>query len=373
MNKNPFKDENGAALVLVALMLTMLFGFVALAVDVGRINAKKVSIQSAVDAAALAAVQCLPENPSTAAIKADNYFEYNGFEFQYYKENYDLDPEDIIKKEFLNSDKKIRVTASLPLDYTFAKVFNIGDSTTVTKKAAAEVTTPVDDLDYAIFSGSELDMLQFTGSNTEVYGDVHANQNIKGQAYIDGEATASGEFKNPLPTVTGEAIDGSPILEMPILSDDELAELRQSADDSGTLYNGDQVFSPEQLNVIFGSGNVLYVENGGVTINGSGVDAPAGTIIVEGSITFNGSQVEIGSPSPICLYSIGGDITMNGEGAEFCGAIWAPEGTVTFNGQGSDIIGKVYGNIVDINGAITVNYRTDDFPNFLIKKYKLVE
>lgn len=371
MKKNLIKDENGAVVMLVALMLTVLFGITALAVDVGRIRTRQASMQSAVDAAALAAVQCLPEDPSAAETKADNYFEFNGFSFQYYEDNYGLEKEDIIKKEILNSNRKIRVTASLPLDYTFAKIFQNGNSATVTKKAAAALTTPFDDLDYAIFSGDELELLHFTGNDTIVNGDVHSNQNIKGQATINGEATAVGEFKPPLTDATVKT-ENAPFEDMPELSAAELNELKQSAISSGTYYTGNVSFSPGQLNEIFATGAVIYVE-GTVTTNGTGVCASAGSIIATGNITFNGSDVTLTQTSPICFYSVGGNIRLDGNGCELYGAVWAPNGTVDFNGSDQKITGKIYGNEVTFAGPVTVNYSNNNLPDFPIKTYRLVE
>ncbi|MDD4766786.1 MAG: pilus assembly protein TadG-related protein [Desulfotomaculaceae bacterium] len=360
--KKLVNNSDGQVLVLFALALTVLVGFTALVVDVGRINVRQASMQSAVDAAALAAVQELPENTVAATTKAEEFFEENGFK-----------KEQITKVEFLNSDRKIRVTASTPLEYTFAKIFNKGNSTTVTKKAAAALTTPFSDLDYAIFSGDELELLHFTGGSTTINGDVHSNQNIKGHATINGEATAVGVFENPEPDATVKT-DNSPVLNMPELSADELAELKQSAISSGTFYAGNVSFSPDQLNAIFATGAVIYVE-GNVTTNGSGVCASAGSIIATGNITFNGSDVTLTQTSPICFYTsgVGSTVTLNGSGCDLYGAVWAPKGTVAFNGQGQKITGKVYGDKVTFAGAVTVNYSNDDAIDFPIKTFRLVE
>lgn len=68
-------SERGAVAVLVALLLVVLLGFAALAIDVGRLYAEKVQMQNGADAAALAIAQdcarrgtalCQPAAPGTA-------------------------------------------------------------------------------------------------------------------------------------------------------------------------------------------------------------------------------------------------------------------------------------------------------------------
>jgi uncharacterized membrane protein len=62
------RSDGGAVAVLSALSLTALLGFAALAVDVGALYAQRRALQSATDAAAMAAV--FPPSGSTAAITA---------------------------------------------------------------------------------------------------------------------------------------------------------------------------------------------------------------------------------------------------------------------------------------------------------------
>jgi Flp pilus assembly protein TadG len=376
MNKNLFKDEKGAALVIVALACTVIFGFAALAIDVGRISAEKASLQSAVDAASLAAVHSLPDNTGEAGYYADLYMDNNGFKpLGYAGASSAKEQLTYYNKEYLNSNKKIRITASVPLDYTFAKIFNIGGIATVTKTAAAEVTTPVDDLDYALFSGSTLDWLQFTGNDITIVGDVHCNQDLKGKALVDGTITYVGEILTALSGLIADEYIQTPVKNMPTLSTAELLRLKNVADSATpkTYYNGDKSFSADELNAAFDTCPVIYVD-GNVTTNGTGVMAERGTIIATGDITFNGSEVITTLTSDICFYSIGGNITLNGQGAELYGAIWAPTGIVTFNGSNQTITGKVYGNEVDINGnGTTIIWPSSDLNEAFKKTYKLVE
>lgn len=355
--KNLLREENGSVLIIAALAMTVFMGMSALAIDFGRAYLEKSKLQNAIDAASLAAVQELPLSTEQAEEKAREYFVKNGFE-----------EAQIDSIGFSNSNRKIRITAHESVGYIFAKLLFPEDNVTLNSAAAAEITPPIRNCDYAVFSESELDLLQFTGSKTTITGDVHSNEDIKGQAAVNGEATASGVFQDNKLTATEGTKSGADHEIMPAFSD----ELEDMAQENGTYYNGDQTFSADQINVAFSKGGVIYV-NGNFTVTGSGVCINAGSICATGNITFDGSKVTLQGSSPICLYSVNGNVTFDGSKAALYGIIYAPNGTATFNGQGGNIYGRVYGNVVNFNGAVNVVASTKDFDSIPVHDYKLVE
>src|SRR3989442_4399009 len=76
---DPFREDRGQTLVIVALMLTLLFGFVGLVADVAWYELNLIRVQRAADAAALAGVVFLPSNLSGAVTAAKNEASKNGF------------------------------------------------------------------------------------------------------------------------------------------------------------------------------------------------------------------------------------------------------------------------------------------------------
>jgi hypothetical protein len=70
--------ERGSVVVLVALCLAAVLGFAAVAVDVGYFVWQRQELQRVADAAALAGVQELPENPNGAVAVARDYAHRNG-------------------------------------------------------------------------------------------------------------------------------------------------------------------------------------------------------------------------------------------------------------------------------------------------------
>ena len=72
------RGERGQALILGALALVVLFGFTAMAVDVGFFIRHRAVVQQAVDAAALAGAQALPDDKVMAEQLAKDFAEKNG-------------------------------------------------------------------------------------------------------------------------------------------------------------------------------------------------------------------------------------------------------------------------------------------------------
>ncbi len=72
------KDESGAVMVLVALGLVVIMGAAALVVDAGMVYAARMKASNAVDAAVLAGVGELPDNPASALTVAQTYVQANG-------------------------------------------------------------------------------------------------------------------------------------------------------------------------------------------------------------------------------------------------------------------------------------------------------
>src|SRR5580765_5178338 len=73
----PRRNENGQVIAIVAILLVAFIGMLGLVIDVGRIYVAQRHLQIAVDAAALAAAQDLP-NGDAAEQTAQGYSGYPG-------------------------------------------------------------------------------------------------------------------------------------------------------------------------------------------------------------------------------------------------------------------------------------------------------
>lgn len=341
-------NEKGSVSILLAISITVLMAFSAVAIDVGRIALQKQLLQNALDSACLAGALNLPANTVTAQEQAMLCFEANGYS-----------RDDIQSIQFLNANRRIRLTASESVDYTFANVFNSGNSKTVNVAAAAEVGSVFDPYDYALFSASEIDLLQFRGQNN-ITGDIHSNNSIKNDATVIGSVTAVNNI-DPKITATGTKTEGVPVLSMPDLSD--VVE-NATILDQNTLINvfgatyaankDEYAMSAGQLNNMLSSYHTVFI-NGNLTVNGSGIDS-TGNIIITGDITFNGSDVSMGDLASVCLFTLNGDITFNGGNGNIRGILYAPNGEIRLNGSGGIIYGSVIADIVASDGGVTIVY-----------------
>lgn len=331
--RKSLKNEAGQGMVLFALVLIVVIGFGALTLDIGRISVEKSKLQNAVDAAALAAVQDLPDK-AAAGNTAEEYVRSNGI----------TAPVDIT---FPGSDKEISVKATQPLEYTFAKVLGF-DRTTVSVQAAATLTDVFHSFHYALFSGSNIDLLTLTGQNV-ITGDVHSNDSIviNGHTDVDGAVTAVGSIDNSGLTAT-TVHSAWKNIDMPNFSG-ILSKAYTYVDSSHDL-----TLSADQMNTLFSENSTVYYD-GNLVINGSGITVP-GCLVVSGNITFHGSNVNMTSAAPVCLCSLSGNISLDGGGEDIYGVIYAPNGTVTLDGKSDRMFGSIIGNEIDSNGGVNITY-----------------
>ncbi len=136
LTKSTSRDESGQALPLVALCLFVMLGFVAMSIDVGRFIWAKAQMQAAVDAAALAAAQSMP-NEVEARAKAAEYWIDNSAFIQSQGENIYFNGDDAASEFFPPGNKAIRIAASAEIPTYFARLFGV-DHWTVAAEGWAE-------------------------------------------------------------------------------------------------------------------------------------------------------------------------------------------------------------------------------------------
>ncbi len=110
--------ERGQSLAIFALTIFVLCGAVAMSVDVGRLVWARTQMQAAVDAAALAAAQSMP-NQTDAEQKANDYWLDNSGFIQSQGENVVFDV------TYPPGNKAIRVSASAEIPTFFARLFGV--------------------------------------------------------------------------------------------------------------------------------------------------------------------------------------------------------------------------------------------------------
>ncbi len=338
--------QRGTAAVMTAIMMTVLLGFCALVVDIGGVSLERSKLQNAVDSAALAAAQDLP-NTSAAAATAADYIANNGF------------GEAVLNISFASSNRQITVDAAHPANYAFAGVLGV-DSTDVKASATAQKGGKYlkGAFNYAVFSGSMNDELciNSNGQRTYIKGSVHSNNGFRYNGNHDpmeitGAVDTVGRITINGPSVSiGEQIPFSSYVEMPDFSE----EVRQLALSVGTYYNTSQNFNNDiHLN------EAIYV-NGHINFNCNKFSG-IGTIMATDNIIFNNSVVyESPDSSSVCIYSKNGSITINNTSAIVNGTFYAPNGTVIFNNGAHTVNGRIIAKRLIFNGGLDVISSDED-------------
>src|SRR5712691_2821198 len=136
MSRNSFRrGERGQTLVIVALMLTALFGFIGLVTDIAWFEVNMIRVQRAADAAALAGVVYLPTNVTGASTAALAEATKNGYANGTNGVVVTAAPDAV-------NNRILGVTASAPVKTFFARLFGL-TSFTATRNARAEFILPV--------------------------------------------------------------------------------------------------------------------------------------------------------------------------------------------------------------------------------------
>ncbi len=377
MQKN--KKEQGSVAVIVAVCLSVLFGFTALTVDFGMMASSKQSMQNAADAAALAASADVGAKKTNldATNTAYEYTSVNGF---------DHNDDDVLVNVQIQGNK-VTVTVEKEMTMGFSAVLTGQKKRPVSARAVAEAISLFGGSPYALFAGQKIEEggnigIEINGNNTYINGNIHSNSNITMPHAILGDGVNATAVGNVNPSGSGW-INNSIAIDMPNISsfDKTLNEMQELVEFSGSKSYGKDAFG-ELINEAvlkykqqMGNSNTDYLTNGlFIYINGSltfrgksqstyNPTFPV-TVVVKGDIDLNGANLGGTNNTPICIMSEMGDITVNGGGAEFNGIIFAPSGDVTINGNDAVFSGSIIAqNIIKNGGKITVSYNenADDY------------
>ena len=353
-----WKKEEGVSLVVGAILLTALLGFLGLAMDVGNLVYTKTCMQSAVDAGALAGALALP-NQTTATTQAatfvNNNLQTHGLPSVTPTVSFTQDP----NNKNPNNYPEINVKISQNVPTYIMKVLSSSLSTFLLTASAEAVVKSgsTGPFTYSIFSNTSLTI---PGSAFNITGSVHANTTL---TFSNGAYNISNNVEG----VTGVSLSGAGNLgsvgtgtggtiteggafnnfpeyynatDIPLSNYNYTSQIEQTAGTTITPPSGTYTQSGA-LNI---SGN-LYV-NGNVILNGAINDT--GAILASGNITVSGAA-NIGGNGQVFLYSANGNIQISGAqnfGTSGNAIIYAPNGTISF-GPG--------GVAANFNGALIAN------------------
>ncbi len=371
-------------LVIVAVALSVLMAFGALAIDASALYLENARLQTALDAGVLAGASMLPDTEA-ARREAEYYIEQNGVS------------KGDVSITFENGNMVITATGREEIPAGFSAVMG-KETNGVSAGASAEkyFANNLWPYDYLLFSGDP-DYTFTMGGNFDIGGSIHSNGSLyasPGWGMIAGAAEACKDvYINKWTMTAGTTVPGAPFVEMPDFTGVEAAtrprkpslparpETYKNLGSGNLPWDASQTFP--NYTVMAGSttincseaainntmhcmgslnitgkavlnGGTLYVDgnltvgnraafNGNVYVNGDLVisgGAPVctlnGNLYVMGNIRFGGSYAGTGT-----LYS-GKDITFSGGSVTHDGTVFA-EGKLdmgnSFTGTGNVFAG----------------------------------
>ena len=276
------RHERGAALVMTTIMLAILLGVAALAIDVGYMYAHRENLRNATDSAAIAAALAVKEKPSVtdgtlASIAlSEAQATISDLVADDIEVNRSPGTADGYAYDYSGDSSAVGVTITQNKNTFFSRILNIGDMD-VRTRAVANTGLGAPGLIY-VFKKTGTGLSLSGGSDLTVNGSIMVNStgpnpiNVGGNSYIvaEGIGVAASYVDCSTPKCTPDAETNMPP------GEDPLASI------SPPTYGSCTLTSPP--NVPTGQQTTLYpgVYCGGITISGNNtrVNFSPGTYVI---------------------------------------------------------------------------------------------
>lgn len=391
-------------MVLFALMLTVLVGFMALAIDAGFLLAERRAVQNAADASALYGGRLLSQGKTKAQVEAGT--------LAYAKQIYGYDSSDPgvqIEAEATATQVRVEITRALPR--LFLGVLYTGDWA-VSALAVTQIlpeTSP-----YAMIALGKLpdyNGIDFNGNNTltitcdppvEGCGSIGSNSNVtfsgSGRSIeatvwgnlgamgniealptgfeVKGDVMAGqGEIPDPFAGVTAPKCDSMPLKSEPPGPPNTPVVLEPGR------YRGK--IKRQNITLLPGvycfEGSLEVIGNGSITGNGVLLyfRGPDG-LFVPGNATIDLTHTSDPAWKNIVIWlaSCNQELQLDGNGdMVITGAVYAPCSHIDLGGTADSqvVSGMVVGRTIKLHGNVTINVTTDNSYTAAPKQIYLVE
>jgi Flp pilus assembly protein TadG len=327
------RSERGSVLALTAVLLAAMLGMAALAVDVAGWYQMRRQLQSAADAAALAAAQDLPTS-ATATNTATGYVTSNI-----------TGATSAITTPYNGDSSQIKVTVTKSYPSVFGSVLGLG-SVTITASAVAQHignSTPAAVFAMNTSCTSDGSVGVYVGSNNnQIVGGTHSN----GFIYVNSNNNALGPTSYAGPSGCGYTLTGA---------HDTFGGAAAPTKDA-TVEDWPASYVPpctSTRNSFVGSNLVIpagvYCASS-ITLNGNGLIGQ-GVTFEAASFTLVGNnwQMNAATGNPLLYYSGTGTLGIYGNNLNGQ-TIFAPNGTIQILGNNGIFSGFVEGKNVQILG-----------------------
>jgi Flp pilus assembly protein TadG len=340
-------DERGAVVVLVALLLPLMMGLAALAVDVGSWYLTQTQLQAAADAAALAGAADLPSSPSGAESYAQSIA------------SKDASGATVTSVTPYNSNSgEIQVTLSETGSLWFAALFGV-KAPTITASAVAESTPGTGNFIYAgstacnaisITNSGTLDVSTTVWSNGGITAVNSGTVDVTGNVDVGNSSCAFPGSLTPPGATDVASYSGWPV-PLPTVAQGNLPSSCSSA--SITITDSSWL-SSNPPGIYCTTGTITIVNSSSVNFDGyefvsESTSSTAINVVNSGSGEFYGycpgntgdwSDCPAGGTPQTLFYATAGGISFdNSGGNSFMGDIFVPDGQLSLTmsgGTGTD-------------------------------------
>ena len=329
------RDESGVVVVWVALLAPVILGMAAFTVDISAWYQQHRELQTAADAAALAAARDLPGSPSTAATDAQSYVDKN------------LSGATTNSTTPYSGDSAtIQVTVSKPGTSFFSGVLGISAPTI---NATAVARNPQTTTNGSFF---------YAGSTAcGAMNITHGGDNFtKGTLWSNGGITASGSSNTASTVFVGNSTCAFPSQLTPPGS--TAASTQASWPQALPATPSPCTTSPINVNAAWLAANApgVYCTTGAVSVGVGNTTISGYEFVSEASgnnaisVTQSGDTFTgVGTPSTI-FYATRGGIAVNNP-TTVNGDLFAPSGLVTFNGGTTVETGFIEASTINLNNG----------------------
>lgn len=387
--------QKGAVALLVALMLPVLIGLMALAVDVGYVLVRRNQMQAAADSAALLAANAIQhgENISSASTEAQNATTSNGFQ------NTELNSMVVVNippggsQSYATDTNYVRVTITQPSKTFLAWIFGAVQATTSATAVAGPASSGGPCLLTLGTSGAGAFSITGNATVTTTTCGVYVNSNHASALKVTGNVTLTatpiqvvgGYTKTGnvtiSPVTTGAAVTPDPFASLPMPAFSGCTFINYSKSGNGNLVltagtycggisitgNHGVSFSPG-VYVLYGgglnlTGNISPISGTDVTFYNSGNSSsyPYSSLSLAGNLTLNLSAPVLGSYAGMLfmqdpLNTQAATIAGN-SGAILAGNLYFPKSTLNMTGNSGTSIpmGSVVAQTVSVTGNTIFN------------------
>ncbi len=334
------RDEGGSVLVMIAILLPVMLGMGALAIDVAGWYQTRRQLQSAADAAALAGMQDLPTS-ATASTDAQNYVIKNA-----------SGAGTTVTTPFNSDSNQIKVTVTKSYPSIFGGLLGLG-SVQISASAVAK-KTGTGSSKSALFASNTAcggtNGVYIVSNNVNVIGGTHSNGNLYLNANNDqlGPTSYGGPNGCSYSNYGNNNTFGGP--GTPIQDPNTEGWPEDFIANPPTCTNTASSFSWSGNNITIPPGVYCATGSSGITITGNNI-VGNGVTFKASTFSLTGNNFAMTAAFQDLLFYYTGTGAFSIDGNNLTGqTIFAPNGTISITGNNGTSSGFVEGKNVQING-----------------------